>query len=419
MGNKWITKEEVERIKDTYAETERRDGKASILKTAAALNLSTVKVRRVLITEGLWSSKSSVEIGAYKAAGMSTVEIAEKLHMTEKNVQAYMPYEGGVYGVESQNAVDSRRSRDKARGKDNTEGEKSDMEATADEITTENESVGNGVDTRNTDVRKMMKYAVDYGKMLLLIDESCTTENGLPVVRTETIEAVRSFERELFEKWQREHKTVSIPDPFDYPLVDGTEEDKQKLEEYHRLDAEARDAENRERGRNPFYGFTYIDCAPEALNYASPGMPDRDYWLWPELIDKANMKAEYKTNDRRMKKLTFSQFIDRLSTCVSGGHLDGSAYEKTLKTQVELLRRKETMKEISVLVFVNFHLLCDRSGGKNSKYTSVGDMIGITRQIWDSTGVPMLFLSSDKIIDVLSKDDEGRKLQWRVSGVRV
>lgn len=406
MGSKWITKEEVEKIKKTYAETakaetERKDGKGSILKTAAALHLSTIKVRRVLITEGLWSSRSSVEIGKLKAAGMSTAQIAEKLHMTEKNVQAYMPYEGGVYGEESQNAVDSRKSRDKTRGKnnievvENVEGSKPNMEA---ENTTETK--------KPLTTHDMLKYAVDCGKMLFLLDSSCTTVNELSVVREETIELVRAFENELYEEWEKTHKPANHPDPFDYPLRADTEEDRKKLEEYNRLNAAADEIDRWNRKNAPCYNFIYIDCAPEALGFVSPGMVE-DNWAYSK---KLGMDA---SKTRKLKKLTYSQFIDRLSTCVGGRYMSGSAYEKTLKTQVEI-RRQPT-----VLVFVNLHLLCERSGGKYSKYTSVGDAIGTVRQIWDSTGVPMLFLSSEEIVKVVDKDDEGRKLRWRVSLARV
>lgn len=171
----------------------------------------------------------------------------------------------------------------------------------------------------------MMKYAVDYGKMLFLLDDICDKVNELPVVREEAIDLVRAYEKELYEEWNKDYKYVESPDPFDYPLVVKSEEDKRKMEEYNRLEAAAEKAHR----ANPYHSFIYIDCAPEALNYASPGMPESDYWLYPELLEKAQAKDK----SRRMKKLTYSQFIDRFSTCISGRRLDGSAYEKTLQTQ--------------------------------------------------------------------------------------
>ena len=51
--------------------------------------MSTVKVRKILITEGLWESDTSIKIGNLLAQGLTTEEIAEKLYMSVKNVQAY------------------------------------------------------------------------------------------------------------------------------------------------------------------------------------------------------------------------------------------------------------------------------------------------------------------------------------------
>ena len=85
----------------------------SVLETARRLNTYPIKVRRVLITEGLWSSKSSREIARMFDSGMKISEIAEELDMTDKNVQAYMPYSKGEYGKpnKSNNAVNTNNYR--------------------------------------------------------------------------------------------------------------------------------------------------------------------------------------------------------------------------------------------------------------------------------------------------------------------
>ena len=70
----------------------------SVLETARRLNTYPIKVRRVLLTEGLWASKRSRSIAALMAEGKKISEIAEKLDMNEKNVQAYLPYTKGEYG---------------------------------------------------------------------------------------------------------------------------------------------------------------------------------------------------------------------------------------------------------------------------------------------------------------------------------
>ena len=73
----------------------------SVKDTATLLDTYPIKVRRVLITEGLWSSRTSEEIGALWAKGLTVSEIAERLCLSEKNVQSYLPYTRGQYGGEN------------------------------------------------------------------------------------------------------------------------------------------------------------------------------------------------------------------------------------------------------------------------------------------------------------------------------
>ncbi|MDO5332009.1 MAG: hypothetical protein Q4E99_04945, partial [Bacillota bacterium] len=80
----------------------------SVKDTAEQLNLSIVKVRRILITEGLWVSKRSNEVRALLEKGLTTEEIANQLGLTVKNVQQYIPYSRGLYA--EKNTSDSIRS---------------------------------------------------------------------------------------------------------------------------------------------------------------------------------------------------------------------------------------------------------------------------------------------------------------------
>ncbi len=70
----------------------------SVKETAQRLETYSIKVRRVLITEGLWSSRTSETIGRLWEQGMTVAEIAEKLCLSEKNIQSYLPYTRGQYG---------------------------------------------------------------------------------------------------------------------------------------------------------------------------------------------------------------------------------------------------------------------------------------------------------------------------------
>ena len=106
-----ITGEQVRSVIASYANNN------SVLETAKETGMSTVKVRKILITEGLWESDTSLKIGDLLNQGMTTEEIATTLYMSVKNVQAYMPYERGVYGGEevSKEAIRSDKYRNRMR----------------------------------------------------------------------------------------------------------------------------------------------------------------------------------------------------------------------------------------------------------------------------------------------------------------
>lgn len=74
----------------------------SVKKAADYCHISEVKCRRILITLGMWSSPASRQVAALKNAGLSTVQIADHLHLTAKAVEAYLPYQYGAYGVDVQ-----------------------------------------------------------------------------------------------------------------------------------------------------------------------------------------------------------------------------------------------------------------------------------------------------------------------------
>ena len=64
----------------------------SVTDTAAKCKTSAVKARKMLITEGLWSSRTSIEVQHYLNLGKTTTQIAATLCTTEKAVQQYLPY---------------------------------------------------------------------------------------------------------------------------------------------------------------------------------------------------------------------------------------------------------------------------------------------------------------------------------------
>ncbi|MDY0289515.1 MAG: hypothetical protein RBR15_11885 [Sphaerochaeta sp.] len=83
--------ETIEKIVSVYENT------GSISETALQMEISTTKVRKILITEGLWSSARSLQIRELSDQGKSSSEIAEKLEISKEMVQNYLPYEKGLY----------------------------------------------------------------------------------------------------------------------------------------------------------------------------------------------------------------------------------------------------------------------------------------------------------------------------------
>lgn len=88
----------------------------SITKIAKKLGVSEERVRRTLITEGLWISRSAKPIVKLFQEGKSVPEIAETLMISEKTVQSYIPYSKGMYGGEkSDTAQRSEEYRERMR----------------------------------------------------------------------------------------------------------------------------------------------------------------------------------------------------------------------------------------------------------------------------------------------------------------
>lgn len=124
-----------QQIINTYQKTN------SINKTAEQLGTYPIKVRRVLITEGLWKSRTSESISKLLAEGKTVPEIAKELMISEKNVQSYMPYSRGQYGGsdKSNDAIRSGEYRERMQNAaknqvKNTEARSKKYEAEQEEI---------------------------------------------------------------------------------------------------------------------------------------------------------------------------------------------------------------------------------------------------------------------------------------------
>ena len=95
----------------------------TIRKIAKEKELSAVKVRKILITGGVFSSPLSTQIDALNKDGKKPSEIAIILNTTTANVNSYLPYERIIYKMEERSveAARQQRYRDRKREKNNEE----------------------------------------------------------------------------------------------------------------------------------------------------------------------------------------------------------------------------------------------------------------------------------------------------------
>lgn len=71
----------------------------SIRETAIHHNMSRQKVRKILITEGVYSTPQSIRVNELLASGYTTQEVAEKLSVSIGTVNNLSAYRKGEYDV--------------------------------------------------------------------------------------------------------------------------------------------------------------------------------------------------------------------------------------------------------------------------------------------------------------------------------
>lgn len=104
-----ISKEYMDRAVDEYERS------SSMREAARALDISPMKLRKILITADVFESGVSKEIKEMYSSGMSIEDIARYESMTVSNVYSYLPYERVVYNLDekSVNADKQARYRDR------------------------------------------------------------------------------------------------------------------------------------------------------------------------------------------------------------------------------------------------------------------------------------------------------------------
>ena len=99
----------------------------SVRALAKQMEMSPMKVRKILITGGAYSTDLSTEIDALYKDGKTVGEIAEILNTTPANVNSYLPYERIIYRMEERSVEADRQARYRERlhsGDEKTESAK-------------------------------------------------------------------------------------------------------------------------------------------------------------------------------------------------------------------------------------------------------------------------------------------------------
>lgn len=94
------------------------EGGESMRNIAKALNVSLGKVKKLLVTAGMFSNEMSEQIQAlYKT--MDVQEIAQTLGVSKSTVNMYIPYTRGTYPFDSptSNAIALRKFHERNRNK--------------------------------------------------------------------------------------------------------------------------------------------------------------------------------------------------------------------------------------------------------------------------------------------------------------
>ena len=136
----------------------------SVRTVAKSMELSPMKVRKILITAGAYSTDLSTEIGELWKDGKTVGEIAEMLNMTPANVNSYLPYERIIYNMDekSVNADRQQRYRDRLRSRatsdsvfDTDQASVDKIEAGVEEIDAGVEEIDAGVSVESEKMRPM------------------------------------------------------------------------------------------------------------------------------------------------------------------------------------------------------------------------------------------------------------------------
>lgn len=109
-----ITRELLDKIAESFgAPYDDRDcvgeHKPSLREVAEAFGIAPIRMRKLMITAGVYSTKHSREIVAYMESGMSMEEIGRRTNLSRASVHSYIPYSKTIYKL-PERSTDAERT---------------------------------------------------------------------------------------------------------------------------------------------------------------------------------------------------------------------------------------------------------------------------------------------------------------------
>lgn len=99
----------------------------SMRKISEKLSISPMKIRKILITAGVYTSKMQADINELYRNGYNIEEIANTFHMSKSNVYSYLPYETVIYNMKERSVNADKQARYRERKKNNISVEKPEI----------------------------------------------------------------------------------------------------------------------------------------------------------------------------------------------------------------------------------------------------------------------------------------------------
>ncbi len=94
-----------------------KDGHMKINELASEFAMTWIKIRKLLITAGVYENPVSIEINRLKSEGKSVKEIQDITGLSSAAISGYLPYQKTIYNLEQQSELAERLKRYRKRKK--------------------------------------------------------------------------------------------------------------------------------------------------------------------------------------------------------------------------------------------------------------------------------------------------------------